>query len=137
MIKDIITYDDKEYQLSTVNLDGMLETMIFPIENGVVSGKEVYCFRTYKPGDSMKKHGDIFDHPEKYVSKDAIARYLRKKNELYGYTQCDFDRQTALDVLKDLSAQMYPSYDLFGNKTLVIDRDKFEKIRAKYLDKKE
>ena len=47
------------------------------------------------------------------------------------------DRDTALSVLKDLSRYMYPSYDLFGNKTLVIDRDKFEAIRAKYLDRKE
>ena len=45
-----------------------------------------------------------------------------------------FDRKTALEVLKDLSRDMYPSYDLFGNKTLVIDRDKFEAIRHFYLD---
>ena len=45
------------------------------------------------------------------------------------------DRYTALRVLNDLSSFMYPSYDLFGNKTLVIDRNKFEKVRAKYLDR--
>ena len=45
-----------------------------------------------------------------------------------------FDRRTALEVLKDVSRHMYPSYDLFGRKTLVIDRYKFEEIRAKYLD---
>ena len=48
-----------------------------------------------------------------------------------------YDRHTALRVLQDLSSCMYPSLDLYGNKTLVIDRDKFEKIRAKYLDRKE
>lgn len=47
------------------------------------------------------------------------------------------DRLTALRVLQDLSSCMYPNLDLYGNKTLVINRDRFEKIRAKYLDKKE
>ena len=135
MVKDIIRHGEKEYQLSTVNLDGFLETMIFPIENGVISGREVYCFRTTLPGDSMEKHGDIFDHPEKYISEEAVAKYLKEKEEDYGV--CDFDRRTALRVLQDLSSCMYPSLDLYGNKTLVIDRDKFEKIRAKYLDRKE
>lgn len=46
------------------------------------------------------------------------------------------DRDTALAILKDLSSYMQPSYDLFGRKTLVIDRDKFELIRKKYLDRK-
>ena len=49
----------------------------------------------------------------------------------------EFDRYTALEVLKALSSHMYPSYDLFGTKTLVINRDKFELIRKKFLDKKE
>ena len=44
------------------------------------------------------------------------------------------DRDTALAILKDLSAYMQPSYDLFGRKILVIDRDRFELIRKKYLD---
>lgn len=96
MSKDIVKYGEKEYQLSTVNLDGLLETMIFPIKDGIVSGREVYCFRTVKPGESMEKHGDIFYHPEKYLSKDAITRYLREKEEIYG--ACDFDRQTALNT---------------------------------------
>ena len=46
----------------------------------------------------------------------------------------DLDRQTALRVLKDLSSKMYPNYDLFGRKTLVIKREDFEAIRKKYLD---
>ena len=48
-----------------------------------------------------------------------------------------FDRDTSLSILKELSRDMYPSYDLFGNKTLVINRDKFEAIRKKYLDKED
>jgi hypothetical protein len=48
-----------------------------------------------------------------------------------------FDRYTSLSILKELSRDMYPSYDLFGNKTLVINRDKFEAIRKKYLDEED
>lgn len=48
----------------------------------------------------------------------------------------DLERKTALDVLKDILKYARPNTDLFGNKTLVIDRDKFEMIRSKYLDKK-
>lgn len=55
----------------------------------------------------------------------ATVRYSQNKR---------LDRRTALEVLKDLSRDMYPSYDLFGRKTLVINRDDFESIRAKYLD---
>lgn len=47
----------------------------------------------------------------------------------------NIDRDTALAILKEFSRDMYPSYDLYGNKTLVIDRDKFEVIRSKYLDR--
>lgn len=79
MIKDIITYNNKAYQLSTINIDGMFETMIFPIINGNVSGNEVYCFRTFKSGESKNKHADIYYYPEKYLSEDAIDEYLRSK----------------------------------------------------------
>lgn len=47
-----------------------------------------------------------------------------------------FDRDTALMILKDLTAHMRPSQDLFGNRTLVINRDGFELIRKKYLGNK-
>lgn len=47
--------------------------------------------------------------------------------------EVEFDRDTALEVLKTLSRYMYPSHDLFGNKTLVINRDKFEAVRKKFL----
>lgn len=44
-----------------------------------------------------------------------------------------YDRATALAVLKALSKDMYPSVNLYGNKTLVIGRDEFEFIRKKFL----
>ena len=47
-----------------------------------------------------------------------------------------YDRRTALRVLQDLSTRMYPNLDLFGRPTLVIDRDKFEEVRKKWLDDK-
>ena len=81
MVKDVIRYNDKEYQISTVNLDGLLETMIFPIEDGIVSGREVYCFRTVEAAESIRKHADIYCHPEKYLSDEAIAKYKKSKEE--------------------------------------------------------
>lgn len=80
MIKDIIKYNDKEYQLSTVNIDGCFETMIFPIKDGVISGKEVYMARLYHARQSCDLHGDIYYHPEKYLSDKAIEKYLACKN---------------------------------------------------------
>ena len=48
-----------------------------------------------------------------------------------------FNRPTALRVLQDISSKMYPDINLFGQKTLVIRREDFEKIRAKYLDRRD
>lgn len=81
MVKDILEYKGKKYQLSTVKLDGFFETMIFPIEHEIVSGKEVYCFRTTEPGLSIDKHEDICEHPEKYLSEVAIKKYIKSKKE--------------------------------------------------------
>lgn len=83
MVKDIIKYNDKEFQLSTVKVNFCFETMIFPIKNGIVSGNEVYCFRTGYPGVSQNKHKDIYCHPEKYVSDEAISEYLKKKEDMF------------------------------------------------------
>jgi hypothetical protein len=82
MVKDIIKYNEKEYQLSTVHIENMamFETMIFPIENGIVSGKEVYCYRTTDVGKSQSKHKDIYYNAEKYLSERAIEKYLACKN---------------------------------------------------------
>lgn len=44
-----------------------------------------------------------------------------------------YDRFTALEVMKDISRRMRPSWDLFGKPTLVISRESFEEIRKKYL----
>lgn len=46
------------------------------------------------------------------------------------------DRDTALAVLKELSRDMRPDYDMFGNPILRIRRGQFEDIRKKFLDKK-
>ena len=82
MVKDIIKYDNKEYQLSTVFIKNMalFETMIFPIENNIVSGNEVYCYRTMDAGESKYKHEDIYENTEKYLSDKAIEKYLACKN---------------------------------------------------------
>lgn len=82
MVKDIIKYNEKEYQLSTVFIENMavFETMIFPIENGIVSGSEVYCYRTRDAGNSKYKHEDIYENVEKYLSDKAIEKYLVCKN---------------------------------------------------------
>lgn len=82
MVKDIIKYNEKEYQLSTVFLENMdlFETMIFPIENGTVSENEVYCSRTMDAEESKYKHEDIYKNAEKYLSDKAIEKYLACKN---------------------------------------------------------
>lgn len=82
MIKDILKYKDEEFQLSTVFIEniGLFETMIFPIENGIVSGSEVYCFRTIDAGASKYKHEDIYENAEKYLSDKAIEKYLACRN---------------------------------------------------------
>lgn len=83
MVKNIIRYNDKEYQLSTVNIDGCFETMIFPIENGVVLGREVYCCRVYSAGESQLVHKDVLYNSEKYLSSEAIAEYVVSQEEDY------------------------------------------------------
>lgn len=81
MVKDIINYDGKEYQLSTIYLDNMctFETMIFPIKNEIIDNNEVYCFRTTQSGESLRKHEDVYFHPEKYLSDEAINEYFLSK----------------------------------------------------------
>lgn len=81
MIVDVIKYNNKEYQISTVYIKKMYtyETMIFPIENNKVSGDEIYCFRTMDGVEAINNHKDIFLHIEKYVSDEAIMKYINKK----------------------------------------------------------
>lgn len=66
----------------------------------------------------------------------GYMRYIQKEMWLNDLIDVKYDRRTALAVLNALSEHMYPSHDLFGNKTLVIDRDKFEVVRKKFLDRK-
>lgn len=77
MVKDIIQYNKKEYQLSTVFIEKMklFETMIFPIENRIVSDNEVFCYRTSHIALANEIHIDIKTHPEKYLSDKAIEKY--------------------------------------------------------------
>ena len=85
MVKDYIKYEGKEYQLSTVLLyDCEFETMIFPIENGVVSGSEVYKFTTFKASESQRKHKDILDkfHNMKNLSVSELKDLYRKAVDL-------------------------------------------------------
>lgn len=83
MVQDYIIYNNKEYQLSTVYIKNMTtyETMVFPIDNEVISGREVYCFRTCESSKSQNKHKDILYNPEKYLSEEAIAKYLKSNEE--------------------------------------------------------
>lgn len=75
--------------------------------------------------------------PAPVLSDEQVEQRLK---EMHKHQQAqknvDFDRRTALRVLNDLSSCMYPSFDLYGRKTLVINRGEFEKIRTKYLDRK-
>lgn len=45
-MKNDIEYNGKSYQVSTIELHWGYETMIFPVIDGVVSGSEVYKYRT-------------------------------------------------------------------------------------------
>ena len=73
---------------------------------------------------SIDSHYDIPCAPFIHITLDKDARK-------------EVNRYTALMVLKELSNNMYPNNDIFGNGVLVIDRDKFESIRKKFLDKEE
>ena len=61
---------------------------------------------------------------------------LVKEEEWINDDSIEFDRDTALAVLKAISKHMYASHDIFGDPTLVINRYRFEAVRKKFLDKK-
>lgn len=68
---------------------------------------------------------------------EAMAHDYRKYIEKETWANdhsIQYDRDTALEVLKAITRNMYPSYGLFGTPTLVINRDDFEFIRKKFLD---
>ena len=108
MVKDIVNYNDKEYQISTIYIENMItyETMIFPIEGDMISGHEVYCFRTTTSSESQKKHADILYYPEKYLSQEAITKYKEEKetNMINGdifTSPIDFAIQTMMKNLEN------------------------------------
>lgn len=72
MIKDDIEYRGKSCQVSTIELYGIYETMCFPVIGGVVSGNEVYKYRSCDRDDVINKHFDIAKHPEKYLDKKIL-----------------------------------------------------------------
>ena len=76
MLKDIIKYEDKEYQLSGIKTNNVFEIMVFPIENEIINNNEVYCFRTPRIEQLEYKYRDILYYPEKYLTKKAIEKYL-------------------------------------------------------------
>lgn len=83
IIKDYLTYKNKKFQLSVVKLNGIYEMMIFPIECNAVSGNEVYCFRTTDKEELNNKYRDIYFDSKKYISEEAIEKYLKEKEEWF------------------------------------------------------
>lgn len=81
MIKNDIEYNGKSYQVSTIDLHWVYETMIFPVIDGVVSGSEVYKYRTCLKSDSENKHFDIVKHPKKYLDENCIEEYKKSLEE--------------------------------------------------------
>lgn len=61
---------------------------------------------------------------------------LIEEEEWIRDNSAEFDRDTALAVLKAISKHMHVSHDIFGNPTLVINRYRFEAVRKKFLDRK-
>ena len=83
-MKDIIydVYTGKGYQVSTAWIyNCYFETIIFPIEDGVVSGREVYKWESYTLEEAVNKHRDIKNRPQAYISEESIAEYIRLKEE--------------------------------------------------------
>lgn len=119
MLKDIIEYKNKEYQLScsSVNNHTIYEIMIFPIENKIVSGNEVYCFRTTDVHDAASEYHKILNNQYLYVSEEAINKYLKTKEK-------DFV-ETDLQKFKNFFNNMNIEYEIerYKNGTigLIID----------------
>lgn len=94
-----------------------------------------YATRDY-PCKSCRKH----DHFE--LNPRMPQRMALEYDMLYGEKSktikpdFEFDRDTALAVLKDLTAHLRAGHDIFGEPTLTISRFQFEIVRRKYLDNK-
>lgn len=89
MIKNDIEYNGKSYQVSTIDLHWGYETMIFPVIDGVVSGSEVYKYRTCLKSDSEDKHFDIVKHPKKYLDENCIEEYKKSLEEDFKLTDIE------------------------------------------------
>ena len=89
MIKNDIEYNGKSYQVSTIDLHWGYETMIFPVIDGVVSGGEVYKYRTCLKSDSENKHFDIVKHPKKYLDENYIEKYKKPLEEEFKLTDIE------------------------------------------------
>lgn len=119
IIKDIIEYKNKEYQLSCSHVNDMTvyEIMIFPIENEMISGNEVYTFRTLSVDKAMTEYHKILNNTSLYVSEEAINKYLKSKKE-------DFI-ETDLQKFKDFFDKMNIEYKIEiyknGKMGLIID----------------
>lgn len=75
---------------------------------------------------------------KKRMSPRAFYEYekIKKEEEWVNDQSVEFDRDTALMVLKAISSHMYLSHNIFGEKTLVINLNRFEAVRKKFLDGK-
>ena len=73
-----IEYNGKQYMLSMVYIPKMrvFEIMLFPIKGATIDNNEVFCYRTMFQESASHRIKDICDHPEKYLSNEAIEAYL-------------------------------------------------------------
>lgn len=141
MIKNEIEYKGKSYQVSTIDLHCGYETMIFPIINGVVSGSELYKYRTCLKSDSTNKHFDIVIHPEKYLDEKIIENYkesleedikltdIEKFKDFFNemdieYKECKYDRTNEI-VLEIDKKHVYTGYSNELNINFNLDTGKF------------
>lgn len=129
-MKDVIynVCTGKKYQVSTAFVyDCYFETMIFPIEDGIVSGREVYKWEAYNLEEAIDKHRDIKNRPEKYISDEAISEYIKSKEE-------DFETEETI-----LFPFQYVNQYFFGEISLdeAVNRtvDEVERLIKEYVEK--
>lgn len=98
-MKDYIEYKGKTYQISTVEINRLFETMIFPVDNGVVSGYEIYCYKTSDLFMAEYKHQEIIHYPELFVSSEAKSKYLKDRENITSVKKNKTDYQQWKDWL--------------------------------------
>lgn len=93
-LKDVVTFADKEYLVSTVQLtdtvmimDRLLfglpdtqkyETMIFAYNNGNLDYKDLYCERYYTKEEAIEGHNRI-----RKDAKDVWTQVVSNENKMY------------------------------------------------------